>query len=329
MFNLHKGDTIGIISPSAPVAGYCPKRFNRGVNMLRAMGYQVRIGENALKINGCTAGSVKERVDDIHSLFGDKNVKAIICTIGGYNANDLLDKLDYEYIARNKKIFIGYSDITVLLSALHTLANVPTILGPMILPQFGEYDCMLEFTDKSFQTVLQNIGTDIDYILPQSTQWTEEMLEWDKDDNRLRNMEVNNGWKIINSGVVSGRLIGANLNTLTKLIGTPYIFDLTNSILFLEDDEYESIATMRRMLMQCKQAGILAGVRGYVFGRFQKKSGIEEKRMREMFEILFDNGEIPPVVMDVDFGHTDPMLTLPIGCLVDMDLKKKVITVKL
>jgi muramoyltetrapeptide carboxypeptidase len=322
MYGIKPGDTIGIVSPSAPIAGYCPKRLERGVHVLEVLGYKVKIGENVSKISGYTAGTVAERVSDIHNMFTDKEVRAIIATIGGYSANDLLDKLDYKLIADNNKLFIGYSDITVLHSAFSKKSGIKTIMGPMILPQFGEFPELQAFTKDSFQTVIQKIGSGEKYFFPKSEQWTEEMLFWDKDDIRARETEKNDGWKIINAGKTRGKLIAGNLNTLTKLIGTPYLFDMNDAIFFLEDDDCEFPATIQRMLLQLRQAGLLNGVRGFIFGRFQKKSGVTEEKIKNIFEVLYESVTVP-VIMGVDFGHTDPMISLPIGSDVEVDTEKK------
>jgi muramoyltetrapeptide carboxypeptidase len=322
MHGIKPGDTIGIVSPSAPIAGYCPKRLERGVRALEMLGYKVKIGENVSKISGYTAGTVAERVSDMHNMFADKEVKAIIATIGGYNANDLLGEFDYKLIANNNKLFIGYSDITVLHSAFSKISGIKTIMGPMILPQFGEFPEMQAFTRDSFQTVAQKIGSGEKYFFPKSDQWTEEMLLWDKEDSRARAIEKNDGWKIINVGKTKGKLIAGNLNTLTKLIGTPYLFDLDDAVLFLEDDDCESPATIRRMLLQLKQADLLGGIKGFVFGRFQKKSGVTEEKIKNIFEVLYESATVP-IIMGVDFGHTDPIISLPIGGDVEIDTGKK------
>lgn len=322
MYKLQKGDTIGIVAPSAPVSAFCPRRMSRGVNAIERMGYKVKLGNTVKKVEGYSAGTAKERTDDIHKMFLDPDVKAIMTTIGGYNANDLLDKLDYDLIKNNNnKLFIGYSDITILLFALMKKSGVQTIMGPMVLPQFGEFPDILNFTKESFEFVVSNIGTDKEYFLPVSMENTEEMLLWDKDDNRARIMNKNEGWKIIFGGEAEGKLLAANLNTFSKLIGTEYMVDTENSILFIEDDDEESSPTLQRMLQQFKQAKLLDKVCGIVFGRFQKKSDITEEKLKKILINVFDEVSIP-VISGVDFGHTDPMLSLPIGKTVKISTSK-------
>jgi muramoyltetrapeptide carboxypeptidase len=321
MHAIKPGDTIGIVSPSAPIAGFCPKRLQRGIEKLINLGYAVKLGEHVSKINGYMAGTIAQRVSDIHNMFADKEVKAIIATIGGYNANDLLDKLDYDFIAKNNKLFIGYSDISALLSALYKKAGTKAIMGPMLLPQFAEFPEMQIFTQDSFKYVVGNLGSGEKYIIPHSNEWTEEMLLWDKEDNRPRKMEKNTGFLIVNAGKAKGKLIAGNLNTLNKLIGTPYLFSFRDAILFIEDDDGETLSTIQRMLMQLKQAGLLKDVKGFVFGRFQKKSEIESEGIKNIFAMLYDALNVP-VIMNVDFGHTDPMISLPVGNDVEIDTDK-------
>ena len=327
MKNLRKGDTVGIVAPSAPVSFFCPRRMQRGIEAIERMGYKIKLGNTVDKVEDYSAGTMAERVDDIHNMFLDSKVKAIIATIGGYTANDLLDKLDYELIKRNNnKLFIGYSDITVLLFALMKKSEVQTIMGPMVLPQFGEFPDILNFTKKSFEFVVSNIGTDKEYSLPVSAENTEEMLSWDKEDNRARKMNKNEGWKVVFSGNAEGRLLAGNLNTLSKLVGTEYMIDTDDSILFIEDDDEESASTLQRMLQHFKQAKLLDNVCGIVFGRFQKKSDITEEKLKKLLLNVFGEVNIP-IISGVDFGHTDPILSLPMGKNVKISANRKSVSI--
>lgn len=313
MVTLKQGDTIGVVAPSAPISSFCARRTERGIAVLKRMGFKVKIGKTVKRATDFTAGSAQERIKDIHGMFLDKDVKAIIATIGGYNANDLLDGLDYNLIRRyNEKLFIGYSDIVVLLINLLEKSGVQTIMGPMLLPQFGEYPEILDFTKDSFLSVVSQLGSKKEYVLPVSKEITEEKLWWDKKDNRGRKMSKNEGWKIINSGEAEGKLMAVNLNTLMRLAGTKYFPNLKNSILFIEDDEEENPSTIQRMLRQLKQTGAMKHVKGLVFGRFQEKSELSKKKLKGILTRVFGKLNIP-IMASVDFGHTDPMLSLPLG----------------
>lgn len=327
MLKIKKGNTIGIVAPSAPISAFCPRRTKRGIEAIKKMGYNVKLGKTVDKIEDYTAGTIEERVDDIHEMFKNPDIKIILATIGGYNANDILDKLDYELIKKNNnKLFIGYSDITVLLFALMKKSGVQTIMGPMLLPQFGEYSNILDFTRESFETVISSIGLKKEYVLPVAPETTEEILSWDEEDNRDRKMKKNNGWRIISEGDAEGNLLAANLNTLGRLIGTEYMADTKNSILFIEDDDEESASTIQRVLQQVKQAGLFKDVKGIVFGRFQEKSDIDEKKLKKLLLNVFGKIDIP-VISGVDFGHTDPMLSLPLGKKVKVSTINKKISI--
>jgi muramoyltetrapeptide carboxypeptidase len=319
MLGISKGCLAGIVSPSAPISALCPRRLTRGVSYLKDSGCDVLLGKNVRAIYHFTSGTAQERADDLNSMFDNEDVAIIIITIGGYNANDVLDLLDYDLARRNnKKFLIGYSDSTVLLHALYKKSGVRAIMGPMLLPQFAEYPAMQKFSLDSFLEVVNNFDTNKKYIIPTADKYTEEMLLWDKDDNRPRVMQENKGWVIINGGKAKGRLMPANLNTLCRLIGTPHMPDLSESILFLEDDCDENASTIQRMLQHLKQAGLLRGVKGFVFGRFQKESNMGDDDLRLVLNNVFGTIDFP-VVSNVDFGHTDPILSLPLGKNVVLD----------
>jgi muramoyltetrapeptide carboxypeptidase LdcA involved in peptidoglycan recycling len=124
------------------------------------------------------------RCSEIHNAFSDPEVKAIICTIGGLSANELLRHLDYELIKANPKIFCGYSDITLLHHAIFTQTGLRTFYGPAVITQFGEFPKPIDFTISHFQRVLCNpveVGK-----LPRSIEWTEEYRDWMNGDDALR-----------------------------------------------------------------------------------------------------------------------------------------------
>lgn len=321
--------TIGIVSPSAPISAYCPKRLERGIRELENLGFTVVRGENVSALTEFTAGSPEQRAADIHSLFSHPDVDIIIATIGGYNANDLLELLDYSLIKKNnKKIFVGYSDISILLSALHKKAGVPCLLGPMVLPQFGEFGGILPFSKESFMHVISQLDSENSYLLPKSTESTEEFTAWDSEDTRLRVMEPNQGWEIIQSGKADGQLVGGNLRSLLAVAGTEFFPDTKNAILFLEDDNEESAATLCRMLRQLQNMGALKHVKGVVFGRFQKESEISSSTLKKVVSLIDGLADVP-IISNVDFGHTDPMLTLPLGKKVEIDTNESSIKITL
>ena len=151
---LSKGDTIGVISPASPAAGRVPRRFERGLRSIEEMGYSVKVGKNARRVRGHKAGFVQERVDDLHEMFRDEKVKAIITSLGGYNSNELLPVIDYELIKKKPKILCGYSDITFLHCGIHSQTGLVTFYGPHILSQFADFGGPIPYTQDYFNRIL-------------------------------------------------------------------------------------------------------------------------------------------------------------------------------
>ena len=155
---IKKGDLIGIISPASAPDDL--SRINSGVRYLEKNGFNVIVGSNVGKNHGYLAGSDDDRISDLHSMFKNKNVKAVLCVRGGYGSPRLLDKIDYSLIKRNPKIFVGYSDITVLQMAFLQKANLVTFAGPMLAVDF--YNEVSPFTEEFFWRMItsnKKLGT--------------------------------------------------------------------------------------------------------------------------------------------------------------------------
>lgn len=308
---LKKGDTIGIISPSSAVTSFCPLRLQRGVDELKKLGFEVKIGKHATKKFKHTAGTIEERIEDLHTMFSDEDIQAIFCTIGGLNSHQLLDYIDYDLIATNPKIFMGYSDITALLNAITKKTELITYLGPAVLPQFGEFGGILEYSWDFADKILIHPETSVEVTA--SNEWTDEMLWWDKEDDRPRKTSPNTGMKVLQHGEASGQLWGGNAGTLLLLAGTPYMPNLDGAILCLEEDEDESPGTIDRYFTQLRHIGVYEKISGMLIGRFHSKAGLSPEDNIEDIVSTAVRGYDFPIIYDMDFGHTDPMITIPIG----------------
>jgi muramoyltetrapeptide carboxypeptidase len=308
---LMPGDTIGIVSPSSPTAAACPGRLQRGIDTIRQMGFQVIVGKNARRRTGHTAGSIQERLDDLHEMFANPEVKAIIATIGGLNSHQLLEELDYELIRRNPKILMGYSDITALLTVIHHRTKLVTFMGPAVLPQFGEYGGLLPYTRDAVERVLMNSG--VIGTIPASDAWIDEQLRWDVEDSRPRVTRPNSGVKVLKRGEARGPILAANMGVLLLTAGTPYFPDVEGRILCLEDDESETPGTIDRYLTQLRHMGVFDRIRALVVGRFHPRVGFSPEDSLEDVLLQATRGYQFPIVYDADFGHTDPMMVLPLG----------------
>jgi len=318
------GDTIGIVSPSWCGAGLFPHRIKNGKNNFKKLGYKVVFGKNAFKITGYTAGSPKERATDINKFFKNKKIKAIICAIGGNHSNQLLPYIDWQAIKDNPKIFCGFSDITVLHLAIYKKTNLVTFYGPSFLNQFAEYPEMHEYTKRSF---LKIVGEPKPFgkVFP-SKKWTDEVLDWQEKKDILRARKLNNnpGWLWIKKGYAKGKLMGGCISSLMHLRGTPYLPSFRNTILFWEIPEGESIykgeslSNIDSYLTDLDLSGIFKNIKGMIIGRPYRYNKKETENLINIIIQRTKNYDFP-ILFNVDIGHTDPILTLPIGIQATLD----------
>lgn len=321
---LKSGDTIAIISPSAPLAGLLPHRLQKGINALKNIGMKVKLSKNALKIDNYVSANPKQRAGDINKAFADSSINAIMASIGGNHSNQILDYLDYETIKKNPKPVIGYSDITVLQTAIYAKTGLVTFYGPCLLTQFAENPKPYGYTLKYFRKALfQNypIG-----VIESSRLWTEEILDWfQKDDlKRPRKTKRNKGWTWLKKGNGKGKLLGGCIVSLMHLRGTEYWPNFDNSLLFWEIPEGKSIyegedpANVDSYLTDLKLSGVFNKIKGMIIGRPYHYSKEKQDLIKQ---IIIKNTEAYkfPILFGVDIGHTDPMITLPIGITAKLD----------
>jgi len=312
--HLKKGDRIGIVSPSSTIHQF-PRRFSRSIEYVnKELGLEVVIGENALSHDSFSGGTPKKRVLDIHTFFQDPSIKAIICSTGGYSSNSILDYLDYDLIEKNPKIFCGFSDITVLNNAIAKMSNIVTFHGPMLLTSFGSLGGADSFTKEYF---IKSLFSTLPLgVLNAAEKYSDESLFWDKEDNRDLLYKVAVKYSVLHqAGVVSGELWGGNLDTLCILIGTKYCPDFDQKVLLIEDGS-SNIARIERNLNFLDQAGIFKKIGAMIVGRF-----VESNDQDYILKILKKIGEKYniPIVINVDIGHTKPLVTIPIGVEVIID----------
>ena len=321
--HLKNGDAIGIISPSSTMANF-PRRLARGVKALESLGLKAVLGKNARSSFGHNGGTAEERAEDINIFFADPDIKAIICSTGGLNANAVLSLLDYQLIKNNPKIFCGFSDITALNLAINKKTGLVTFNGPTVLPTFGEFEEPLEFTVKYFKKALFETAPIGKLEYPK--EFTEENLWWETEDNRKRKMIPASPPKIVCEGAAEGILCGGNFNTLCVLGGTEYFPDFTNTILFLEDEE-ESTALTERRLVYLEQLEVFDKIKGIIFGRpFNLTTDSEDRNLYDILKYFGEKYKIP-ILADLDIGHTNPIITLPIGVNARLDASNKIIII--
>ncbi|MFZ0545413.1 MAG: UPF0158 family protein [Candidatus Promineifilaceae bacterium] len=319
---LAEGDTIGIVSPSWGGAGAFPHRVEAGIRYLQSMGYKVKLAEHAANQDGFVSDSAENRAQDIHDMFRDPDVKMILAAIGGDHSCHLLPLLDFDLIRQNPKIFMGYSDITVLNVAIWQQTGLTTFNGPALLTDFAEFPRMFEYAEQYFLKAVTK-PKPIGKIEP-SPQWTEEFLEWETkaDQKRPRNMTDSTGWNWLKAGFGEGPLIGGCIESLQHLRGTPYWPDWEGAILFIETSEDKpSPATVDGILMDYENMGVLAQLSGMLVGRPMSYSEQEKQQLREIILARTEKFNFP-IISDMDFGHTAPQFTLPLGCEARIDTNR-------
>jgi len=220
----------------------------------------------------------------------------------------------------NPKIFCGYSDITALNNAIYAKTGLVTYSGPHY-STFGQklhFDYSLEYFNKC-------LLSDEQFEVKSSKEWTDDpwYLEQDK-----REPILNNGFYIIHEGKAEGTIIGANLCTFNLLHGTEYMPSPENSILFIEDD-YESVPhTFDRDLQSLIHQPGFEEVKGIVIGRFQKTSKMTNDLLKQIIETKKELKDLP-VIANVDFGHSDPKITFPIGGITEIKAFQNDIQIKI
>jgi len=324
---LQKGDTVAVIAPSSGLGGLCQHRVDNAKRALEGLGFRVKEFPTARKSLDGTAGTVEERTADVHAAFADKDVKAVICTIGGLAANELLTKIDYKLIRSNPKIFCGYSDISNLHYAFHRMAGLVTFYGPAAMTQFGEFPKPFQYTVDRFLKAVSEKGP-IGKIAP-SAGWTDETLDWFKKEDlkRPRKLQKNGGYVWLKNGSAEGPIIGGCLYSILQLKGTKFDVDYKNKMLFIETSEGqdfkkgEPLNYVNAQLGDLENAGVFDKIRGLIVGRGFGYSKEEREKFRQMILAHVKEHDFP-VLSDADIGHTDPIITVPLGVRVSLDSEK-------
>lgn len=304
---LKAGDEVRIIAPSRSMSLISKECRDIANKRFDDLGLKLSFGKHVEESDDFISSSIESRVADLHDAFLDKNVKAIITVIGGFNANQILRYLDWDLIKNNPKILCGYSDITVLNNAIFAKTGLVSYSGPhySTLGQELFFDYTLEYFKKCLMS-------DEPFEVKPSVDWSDD--KW-YINQKERNLIKNDGFLVINEGKASGTIIGSNLCTFNLLQGTEYFPDFKDSILFVEEDEMAGKLTrveFDRNLQSLIHLPGFEGVKGIVIGRFQKASEITDDLLIKIIKTKKELNNLP-VIANVDFGHTDPKITFPVG----------------
>lgn len=309
---LWPGDAIRVVSPARSLSMIVENTIGYAINKLNGMGLTVSFSEHAKESDMFVSSSIESRVDDLHDAFEDDAVKVILTVIGGFNSNQLLGHLDYGLIRDNPKIFCGYSDITALSNAIYAKTGLITYSGP----HFSTFGMLkgLDYTVEYFRKCL--CSEEPFEILP-SKEWSDDAWYLNQE---KRVFIPNDGPKIIQEGKAEGTSIGGNLCTLQLLHGTEYMPPLEDTIIFMEDDDLTGNFfpnSFDRDLQSLIHQPNFEGVKGIIIGRAQKRANMTTEKLKYIIESK-DELTHMPVISDVDFGHTTPQITLPIGGRISM-----------
>jgi muramoyltetrapeptide carboxypeptidase len=284
---LQVGDTIAAINPAAFTY---QKEVTKFFKVVENLGLKVKLGSHFYDRYGYLAGKDADRAADVNAAFSDPAVQGIFTGMGGWGCNRILPLLDYNTIRNNPKIILGFSDVTSLLLAIHAKTNMVTFHGPLGVSSWSK------FTVDSLKQVL-----------------------FDGEAATLTNA---NTVKVetITRGKARGRLLGGNLSVIATTVGSAYLPEWDNCILFVEEVG-EEVYRVDRMLTQLKLAGILDRISGFIFGQCTKCDAEKPEESLTLEQVLSDI--IRPLRIPAWYGsmvgHVRDKFTLPIGLQVEID----------
>ena len=307
---LEKGYLIRVIAPARNLTIIADNKRKLAIKRFNKLGLDVSFGAHVNENDIFDSSPVDLRIKDLHKAFGDRNVKAVFTVIGGFNSIQLLKHIDYKLIKSNPKIICGYSDITCLANAIYAKTGMITYSGPHF-STLGEKNGM-QYTLDYLQKCL---FSGKEFEIKPCGEWY---------DNNQK--EKNDAYYLLNEGEAEGTIIGGNLCSLNLLQGTEFMPSLKNSILFLEDDYESHSATFDRNLQSLICLPQFSDVRGILIGRFQRRSKMTLEKLKFIIETKPELKKIP-VIANVDFGHTRPMITFPIGGFAHLTAHNKKITI--
>lgn len=280
---LKEGDRIGVIAPAGPVL---QDEIQPGLGFLESLGFRPVCSPHLFDQVGYLAGEDKARLKDLHAMFRDKTIKAVLCARGGYGAHRLLQKLDYSLLSRHPKIFVGYSDITALLCALFRKSGMITIHGPVV------------------RDLLKSGGRNASLLLKLMTS------------SELTTVNFPRG-TAVKRGRAEGVVLGGNLSLICHLVGTPFLPPLRGKLLFVEE-KGEPLYRIDRMLTHLLLSGELEKCAGLMVGTLEECGDPASVMalVRERCSRLN-----MPILSGLPVGHGEDNVPLPIGVRAVLDTK--------
>ncbi|MCL5404589.1 MAG: LD-carboxypeptidase [Candidatus Marsarchaeota archaeon] len=329
---LSEGDTVAIVSPSAGVPARFPHIYGHGLDMIKKhLRLEVKEYNTARKSNDYLYTHPRERAEDINNAFADKEVKAIVASIGGDDSVRILDYLDMKAIKNNPKIIMGFSDSTTFLDYIHLKTGLITYNGPTIMAGFAQTERFPKLFLDMIRSLLFEPTEKYEYH--SFPFWSDGYPDWAEKSNvgKINERHKNDGWHWLQgNGVVKGRLFGGCADALEFMKGTRFwpgkdFWD--GKILFLETSEDKPMPdTVKYWVRNYGSQGILERIAALLIampsGYSMEEKEKMENKVRSVLSLEFGAGKIP-LVTNMDFGHTDPKFILPIGAMAEVDASKK------
>ena len=302
---LKRGDLVALFNPS----GFADDALiQRATVNLETLGFRVMHAAHLRASRGNTAGTIGQRLTDLHTLFGNREVRALWAARGGSGTAQLLPYIDYGLVVRNPKVVIGYSDLTSLLLALYAKSGLVTFHGPVASSGFTP------FTVSQLEAIL--IEGSASHVMSTADEHAKRAVN-----------EPHFVQRVLHSGSAEGTLLGGNLSVLTSMVGTPYLPDTGNALLFLEEIS-EAPYRIDRMLTQLEQSGMLSKVRGAMLGVFVKCEPAAGDESLVLSQALTDHFAARPIpsAYGLSFGHIASQWLLPIGVRARFDADARTVT---
>ncbi len=302
---LSPGDTVAIISPSDSIANRLERFSEACKNFESATSLKTVVSPNSTKQYHYSSGTRQQRLEDFDWALNQPEAKAIIFSVGGDTAIELIDGLDYKAIANKRKIISGISDATTILTAITAKTNLITFLG-------------IEFLDYADQDMSYETNSIKDTWFGDAPRPLLPNPNW-KDFNGLPTSYT--GWRTIRPGKATGRIVGGNDTSYVQLRGSEYFLNPSSGILFIEGYHIPKVQ-IHKLLEQLKLWGTLDQINGLVIGYYVGSDNPERPgNERPIADIVLEatEGYNFPVMQIGEVGHNVENLILPIGAQIEMD----------
>lgn len=302
---LREGDLVGLVAPGGVASDAL---LQRCVANLEGFGLRVKPGRNLRAAHGGYAGTVEQRLADLHAMFADREVRAIWSARGGSGTSGLLPRLDYALLRANAKIFVGYSDMTALHLALLARAGIVSFHGPVSSSRFSDFSATF------LRAVLMEARPRLE-LLPSAENDAQAADPGQPAFGAMR------------EGVAEGPLVGGNLSMVSALAGTPYMPSPAGAVLFLEDVG-EAPYRIDRMLVQLAQAGITTRASGIAFGFFRDCVPPDDEPSLTLAQVLEEHVAAlrVPAAYGLAIGHIPRQVTVPVGIRARFDAAARTLT---